>query len=142
MSEEQSVKKRLPLKPGMFEIPDDPNESPYLVAGKCGQCGTFFYPQRTTCLNCGAEDFIKTRLKGTGTVYTFTIARQQLPGAFVKVPYAIAIISMDEGCQIHTVITEDWENVDVGMPVEAYYEVMIDDPDGNDRMAYKFRAVK
>ncbi|MBW2087061.1 MAG: OB-fold domain-containing protein, partial [Deltaproteobacteria bacterium] len=73
---------------------------------------------------------------------TYTVAQQQLPGALVQVPYAIAIVLMEEGCQIHTVVTEDWENLEVDMDVEVYFEKMSEDQEGNDQLAYKFRAVK
>jgi len=137
-----SEKKQLPLKPGMFKIPDKEGEKPYLVAGKCKECGTYFYPQRVICLNCSAQAMEEAPLKGKGKVYTYTVARQQLPGAFVQVPYAIAIVLMEEGCQIHTVVTEDWENLDVDREVEVYFEKVAEDPEGNDLLAYKFRAVK
>ena len=142
MSERNPKKKQLPLKPGLFEIPDNPKISPSLMASKCNGCGTYFYPRRVICLNCGSKDMGISPLKGRGKVYTYTIARQQLPGAFVQVPYAIAIILMDEGCQVHSVITEDWENLDIDIDVVAYFEKVAEDPEGNDLLAYKFRIAE
>ncbi len=140
MNEEKSEKKQLPLKPYLFKMPDEPGKQPYLTAGKCKECGTYFYPQRAICLNCSAEAMEEVPLSGRGKVYTYTIARQQLPGAFVQVPYAVAIILMEEGCQIHSVVTEDWENLDVDMDMEVYFEKVAENPEGNDLIAYKFRA--
>ncbi|MBW1709789.1 MAG: hypothetical protein JRJ73_10050, partial [Deltaproteobacteria bacterium] len=59
-----SEKKRVPLKPGIFRIPDDPGEKPYLTASKCKECGTYFYPMRAICLNCGQETLEEARLSG------------------------------------------------------------------------------
>ncbi len=140
MNEEKSEKKQLPLKSYLFKMPDEPGKQPYLTAGKCKECGTYFYPQRAICLNCSAEGMEEVPLSGRGKVYTYTIARQQLPGAFVQVPYAVAIILMEEGCQIHSVVTEDWENLDVDMDMEVYFEKVAENPEGNDLIAYKFRA--
>jgi uncharacterized protein len=134
--------KRLPLKPGLFDIPDDPNLPPYLMGVKCNACHTYFFPGRAICLNCGSKDMKRSPLKGGGKVYTYTIARQQLPGAFVKVPYAIAIIVMEEGCQIHSVITENWEKLDIDMDVEVYFEEVAKGPEGNALFAYKFRIAE
>lgn len=142
MNEEKSGKKQLPLKPYLFKMPEEPGQQPYLTASKCKECGTYFYPQRVICLNCSAQAMEETPLAGKGKVFTFTIARQQLPGAFVQVPYAVAIVLLEEGCQIHTVVTEDWENLDVDMDVEVYFEKVAEDPEGNDLFAYKFRAAK
>ncbi len=137
-----SEKKRVPLKPGLFRIPDNPDEQPYLTASRCKECGTYFYPMRAICLNCGKESLEEAPLKGRGKVYTYTIARQQLPGALVKVPYGIAIITMEEGCQVHTTVTEGWEDLEVGQEMEVYFEKVSQDEEGNDQLAYKFRAVK
>ena len=142
MSEGKKETKQLPLKPGIFKIPEDPGEKPYLLGSKCGVCDTHFFPSRMICLSCGADAMKEAQLKGRGTVYTYTIARQQLPGALVQVPYAIAIVLMEEGCQIHTPVTEDWESVKIGMDVEVYFEKVSEDENGNDLLAYKFRAVK
>jgi hypothetical protein len=38
------------------------------------------------------------------------------------------------------VVTEDWENLDVDMDMEVYFEKVAEDPEGNDLIAYKFRA--
>jgi len=142
MTQEASPRKQKPLKPGIFSMPEKPGEKPHLVASKCSQCGTYFYPQRVVCLNCGTETLKEAPLGGRGKVYTYTIARQQLPGALVKVPYAIAIVLMEEGCQVHTVITEDYEKVAVDQDVEVYFEKVSEDAEGNDLLSYKFRAVK
>jgi uncharacterized OB-fold protein len=141
MSEDKTEKKQLPLKPGMFKLADKEGERSYLIASKCKECGTYAFPRRAVCLNCGAESMEESPLSGRGRVYTYTIARQQLPGAFVQVPYAIAIILLEEGCQLHTVVTEDWENIKVDMDMEVYFEKVAEDPEGNDLFAYKFRAV-
>jgi len=142
MSNEKSPKKQVPLKPGLFKIPDKAGEEPYLIASKCKECGTYFFPIRVICLNCGAEAMEETPLKGRGKVYTYTIARQQLPGALVQVPYVIAIVSMEEGCQVHTPVTEGWESIKIDMEAEVYFEKVREDEEGNDVLAYKFKAAE
>ncbi len=143
MSETVSAKKRIPLRPDAgFKIPDDPGAKPYLVASKCKSCGKFFYPTRAICLNCGSQEMVETPLAGKGSVYTYTTVHHQVPGALLKVPYVLAIIAMDEGCSVRTVITEKWESVKVGQRVEAYFEKIKEDSQGNELIVCKFRAVK
>mgnify|MGYP005634824747 CR=1 FL=1 len=134
-------KKLLPLKPGIMLMPEKEGDEPKLQGCKCKDCGTHFYPQRHICLNCEAENMETANFSGKGEVYTFTIARQQLPGALVQVPYAIVIADMEEGCQIHSVVTEGYENVAVGKKIETYFEKVLVDKDGNDRLAHKFRVI-
>ena len=141
MSEEKAEKKRLPLHRGLFQIPDDPNQGPYLTAQRCKACGTYFYSGRKNCLNCGDEPMEAVPLSGRGTLFTYTIARQQLPGALMKVPYGIAVVEMEEGVHVQSVVDKDWENLKVGMDMEIYFEKMAEDKEGNDLLAYKFKAV-
>jgi len=139
---ETVAKKRLPLRRGRFIVPEDPAQTPYLIAAKCKNCGKFFVPARIVCLNCGKQMMEIVPLSGRGKVYSYTIVHQQLPGSLVKVPYAIVIVSMPEGCQVVSVVTDGYEDVQVDVPVEVYFEAMTQDKDGNDRIADKFRVVK
>ena len=104
---DETTKKRLPLRPHIFRVPDDPAQEPYLIGSRCRECGEHFFPVRRVCLACGTETLEEAPLSGKGKVYTYTVARQQLPGAYVQVPYAIAVVTLEEGCSIHTVVTED-----------------------------------
>ena len=143
MSETTPTKKQIPLRPGAgFRIPEEPGAKPYIVASKCGNCGKYFVPRRVICLNCGKQEMETVALGGKGTLYTYTIVHHQVPGALVTVPYALALIAMDEVCTARTVVTEDWESLKIGMKMEAYFEKIMEDAEGNDLMVCKFRAVK
>lgn len=142
MSEEKTEKKQLPLHRGLFHVPDDPNQKPYLTSQRCKACGTYFYSGRKNCLNCGAEPMEVVPLSGRGKLFTYTIARKQLPGALMQVPFGIAIVEMEEGVHVQSVVDKDYENLKVGMEMEVYFEKMAEDKEGNDLLAYKFRAVQ
>lgn len=142
MAETASQKKRLPIRRGRFVVPDDPKAEPYLFASKCKKCGKYFATRRAVCLNCGNRELETVPLGGKGEIYSFTIVHQQLPFALVKVPYAIAIVAFEEGCQTHGVITEDLDSVEVGKSVEVYFEVAKEDEEGNELLVDKFRVVK
>lgn len=142
MTETKSEKKRVPLRPGGFVVPEDPGQEPYLTATKCGNCGKYFFPGRVICLNCGKQQMERVALGSKGKLYTYTVVHQQLPGALVKVPYAIAQVVMEEGCQIQGVVTEDFESLDIDMDMEVYFEKMGEDAEGNEQMAPKLRPVK
>ena len=142
MAEVRSERKRLPLRRGRFKVPEEPGVEPYLIASRCPECGKYFSGSRKVCLNCGKRDLEEVGLGGRGRVYTYTIVWQQLPGALVKVPYAIVVVAMDEGCQVHGVVTEDFESLEIGKEVEVYFEKMKEDEEGNELLADKFRTVK
>ena len=142
MTQDTERKKRLPLRRGRFVVPEDPNAEPYLIAGKCQNCGKFFTPPRIICLNCGNQMIEITPLSNKGKVYSYTIVWQQLPGALVKVPYSIVIVSMPEGCQVHAVVTEDYDKLEVAQDVEVYFENIAEDAEGNELIVDKFRIAK
>jgi len=141
MTEATKEKKRRPIRPGRFVVPDDPKAEPHLVGSRCGNCGKYFVPPRVICLNCGKAQMEEVPIKGKGTIYSFTTVHQQLPHALVKVPYAIAIVALEEGPSIHGVITEDLDAVEVGKSVEVYFEKVKEDDEGNDLLVDKFRVV-
>ncbi len=142
MSKATPTKKQLPLRPGAgFVVPEEPGAKPYLVASKCGNCGKFFYPSRVICLNCGKQQMETAPLKGTGKLYTYTIVQHQVPGALVTVPYALVLVAMDEECTVRSIVTEDWESLKIGMRMEAHFEKIREDAEGNDLLVCKFRAV-
>jgi uncharacterized OB-fold protein len=142
MSEAKTGKKRLPLRRGGFIVPEDPKLEPYLVASKCGNCGKYFSPPRVICLNCEKQQMEPAALSGKGTVYSYTIVHQQLPFSVVQVPYAIVIVALAEGCQTHGVVSENLELVEVGAPIEVYFEKVREDDEGNDLIVNKFRIVQ
>ena len=132
-------KKQLPLKPNLFVIPDDPNEKPYLEGKKCTKCGTHFRYASWHCQNCGSESMETVPLSGRGKLNTYSIIYKQLPGALVTVPYAIGVLEMEEGIFLRSVIDKDFDDLEVGMPLEIYFEVIAEDKEGNELLTYKFR---
>jgi len=130
------------LRPGLFKVPEEPGAKPYLFASRCRNCGEHFVPTRLICLNCGKQEMEEVALAGKGKVATYTVVRQQVPGALVPVPYALVVIVMDEGCQVHTVVTEEFESLRIGMDMEVYFEKIREDAEGNEQIVYKFRRVK
>ncbi|HVN35671.1 MAG TPA: Zn-ribbon domain-containing OB-fold protein [Casimicrobiaceae bacterium] len=95
-----------------------------LVVPKCTECGrTFWYP-RPRCPNCGSEHVDWVHASGKGAVHTFTIVRQSADPYFrTKVPYAVAMIDLDEGVRIMTnVVDTPLEALMVGMRVEVLFE--------------------
>jgi uncharacterized OB-fold protein len=108
--------------------PGEPGREFYAAAARgelryqrCPQCSHVqFYP-RAVCTACGADPGWATA-SGRGTVHTFTVVRQSFAAGFRdEVPYAVAMIELDEGVKMMGGITGcDADDVHVGMAVEAY----------------------
>ncbi len=95
-----------------------------LYVQRCRGCGTTrFYP-RAVCPACLSSDTEWLRASGRGSVYTFTITRQnQAPGFRDELPYVLAVVELTEGVRLMTnVVGCPPEEVRIGMPVEVVFE--------------------
>jgi uncharacterized OB-fold protein len=63
----------------------------------CRPCATAFFPPSPYCPR-GLSDDVEWRVaSGRGRLHTYVIARRGAPGFEDEVPYAIAIVELDEG---------------------------------------------
>jgi uncharacterized protein len=92
-----------------------------LLIQHCPSCGSRqFYP-RSMCTTCGTDPEWE-EATGRGTVYTFTVIRQQGAEPFKgEVPYVVAMIALDEGPMMMGNVTGcPPEAVSIGLVVRAY----------------------
>ena len=69
-------------------------------------CGEFqFYP-RSLCASCAGEtEWVEA--SGRGTLYTYTVIRQNRAEAFAALsPYAVGIVELDEGVRMMSNIVD------------------------------------
>ena len=94
-----------------------------LLFTTCADCGFRTHPATTHCPSCYGANVAMQPVSGRGTVYSFTINRQQWqPG--LEVPYVVAIVQLDEqeSLRLLTNIVEcPVEEVAIGMPVEVVF---------------------
>jgi uncharacterized OB-fold protein len=91
---------------------------------RCGACGALRFPPRALCPACLGGDVAWVRASGRGTVYTFTVTRQNhAPGFREEVPYVLAVVELAEGIRMMTnVVGCAPETVRVGMTVEVVFD--------------------
>jgi uncharacterized OB-fold protein len=91
-----------------------------LVLQRCISCRQFqFYP-RSLCASCAGEtEWVEA--SGYGTLYTYTIIRQNRSEAFAALsPYVVGMVELDEGVRMMSNVVDcDIEDVTVGMSLEA-----------------------
>lgn len=95
-----------------------------LVAQRCEKCGTHFLYVRDWCPECGSADITWSKTKGRGRIHSFSVIYHAPYPAFeTDVPYAIAVVLLQEGAQLMTNIVEcDLDKVHVGQDVEVTFE--------------------
>ena len=137
---ESKIRREIPIREGLFQIPFSPSENPYLIGSRCRNCQDVMFPQRPICLNCFGEDLEQVRLSFRGRLFTFTINHQG-PREF-PTPYASGFVDLPEGVRIYSLLT-DWEakGLKIGIEMELVIEKIKEDSEGNIVMGYKFRPV-
>jgi len=97
-----------------------------LVACRCADCGTFRMPPTALCWRCRSRDTDWPELPGTGSVYTYTVARHPLtPAVTEALPYVIAVVTLDgaPGARLITNLVDvDPDEVHVGMEVSVIFD--------------------
>ena len=100
------------------------NPSRYnLVGFKCNNCGNHYFPPRTICPQCRRKSVGKiepVRLKGTGTIFSFTEVHEGMDEQNMQRPYIVAMVELDEGARITgQVIDCDARDLTIGTEVRA-----------------------
>lgn len=100
-----------------------------LVIKHCPACDrNSFYP-RELCPYCHSDGLGWVESRGTGSIYSFTVARRPAGPAFAdKVPYVLVLVDLDEGPRmLSNLLVDDVSAVRVGQRVRVAYEEVSDE---------------
>jgi uncharacterized OB-fold protein len=95
-----------------------------LVIRKCKACGELHFMPRHLCPFCWSDQLEWVDAKGTGSVHSFTIIRRASDPAFaLLVPYAVALVDLDEGPRMMAnIVGTDALAVKIGDRVQVTFE--------------------
>jgi uncharacterized OB-fold protein len=136
-------RRRVPIEPGFFTIPEDRAEPPLLLGSRCRACGERFFPRRQVCARClaaGCEDVL---LGPRGTLWTFTwvhvpfFGKKHAGGA----GYGVGQVDLPEGPRIQAVLSGAQGAFAIGMPMELELETLRETPEGDEVVIHRFRPV-
>ncbi len=92
-----------------------------LLFQRCLACGCAIFNPSSICRYCTSAKLEWQRSRGNGKIYSWTVAWRPQHPAF-PVPYAAAIIDVDEGYQMLANIARCApEDLRVGMPVSVFF---------------------
>ncbi len=117
-------KKPLPLITGLSKVFWDGCKENKLLYQKCRDCGRVNFFPKMVCANCMSRNLEWKESKGKGKIYTFTVTYDAAPPEFMSsVPFALAVINLDEGFSILSNIVDcDYEKLTCDMPVEVVFD--------------------
>jgi uncharacterized OB-fold protein len=114
---------RQPIAEGLFTWPDD---DPSLIGGSCLSCGTYTFPVRTGCPNCGATAIESRLLERTGTLWTWTSQgfppKAPFTGTFFSAdpfePWYVGLVELAGQLRVESILvgcTQDTLRIGMGM---------------------------
>lgn len=129
-----SVKRRVPIKPGYFTVPEDPQEPPRLLGSRCMDCGEVYFPRRAICAkaDCLSERLQDVELGPRGTLYSFTFVHMPLFGSSNLEHmdgYGVGQIDLPEGPRVQLPLAGRREEYRIGQSVIAELDKMRDEGD-------------
>ena|SRR5690606_23234012 len=90
----------------------------------CAGCDSYFHPYQSRCDACGSAEVAPAAVSGQGTIIAVTVNHQAwFP--HVPVPYAIALVELDEAGPVRlltNMFDVPVESVLPGLRVAAYFE--------------------
>ena len=96
----------------------------YIVCDSCGE--VVFYP-RMHCPACGSRELTWKVSRGEGSVYTFSVVRQnRMPGFVEMGAYSVAYVDLDEGFRMLSSVVgvdDPTRDIRVGQRVRVEFEV-------------------
>lgn len=95
----------------------------------CRDCQAYFFYPRSLCPTCLGDALEWRAVSGKGTLLTYVLSARPAPGFENELPYAIAIVQLDEGPHMMTnIINTDLTpaNLPVGMAVEVVFDDVTD----------------
>lgn len=85
----------------------------------CTDCGArIFYP-RAVCPTCLGDTFTWIESAGEGTIYSYTVVHRAPSGFDDDVPFAVALVDLDEGIRLMARLQTDAPRI--GMRVEVEF---------------------
>ena len=95
---------------------------------RCTICGRSYWPA-SSCVDHGSAAMEWEPASGKGEVHTFTVVHHAYdPATAARVPYALAVVRLDEGPFFHTdIVGIDPGDVHVGMRVSVVFDAVDDD---------------
>ena len=91
---------------------------------RCADCARVWFYPRPACVACGAERYAWIVASGRGRVHSHSIVHRAPSPAFrERVPYAVALIDLEEGPRMMAnIVGDDALEAEIGDPLELLFE--------------------
>jgi uncharacterized OB-fold protein len=134
---------RVPIEPGFFSIPDDPDGAPRLLGSRCRGCGEVLFPRRRICARCLHPELEDVELGPRGTLYTWTWVHFPLFGSLRADDggYGVGQIDLPQGPRVQAVLSGDQGDFQIGMDLVLELETLRENKQGQQVVIFRFAPV-
>ncbi len=131
---------RVPIEPGFFAIPDDPEAAPRLLGSRCRDCGEVLFPRRAICARCLHPELEDVELGPRGTLYTWTWVHFPLFGTLRADAggYGVGQIDLPEGPRVQAVLSGGQGDFRIGMDMVLELETLRENKQGQQVVIFRF----
>jgi len=118
-----------PAEPELTEAFWEGTKRGELLIPRCSFCDEFFWYPRENCPRCLKPGWEWTAVSGRARLHTYTTVYQPAHPAFADdVPYAFAVIQLDEGVRMMSNVVDcPVEDLEINMPLEVVFDSVTDD---------------
>lgn len=99
-----------------------------LVLQRCEDCDHVYFPPRPFCAKCNSRNVVIQEASGRATLYSYVISQRPAPG--FDAPYAIAVVTLEEGPRMMTNIVDIAQTPEalvLDMPLRVKFHKLTDD---------------
>ena len=118
------------------------NQRYQLEGSTCIECRAVYFPPREVCKRCRSRQLQAHRLRGEGTLASYTVVYQAPEGFEGQVPYAVGLVDLVDGPRLTAMLSDvNLDELRIGLPVEMVIRKINEDGEqGMINYGYKFRA--
>jgi uncharacterized protein len=88
-----------------------------IMATRCKECGTVYFPPRADCVKCRGSEFTWIPIEGKGKLVTFTEVYFAPPAFQDSTPYLLGLAELESGLRVFAPISNqlDRKNLKPGL---------------------------
>ncbi len=140
------ARKMVPINADLMSGPFDQFDKIRLKGTKCHDCGEVMFGTYPACANCASENVEVIPLSTKGELWSYTIINHCPPEPYKGpkdpfIPFGEGLVEVPEGVRIVSVLDAPLDQIRIGMKLELEPHVLFTNDDGEDVVAWKFKAV-
>ena len=84
-----------------------------VMATRCKECGTAYFPPRMDCPKCSQSDVEWFEIKGVGKLLTYSVVNYGPDGFEDRAPYTLALGEFENGIRVFAFLSRDIKESDI-----------------------------